>query len=55
MSMSKQNSLHVSYTGAVAPPIKKSAEEFKAKRGTEFEFTIGKAESHRRNSRNQRK
>jgi len=42
--MSKQNVLHVFASGAVAPPIKKSAEEYKAKSGTEFEFTVGKAE-----------
>jgi len=43
--MSKQNNLHVFSAGAVAPPIKKCAEEFKAEFGTEFEFTVGKAES----------
>ena len=43
--MSKQNNLHVFSAGAVAPPIKKSAEEFKAKFGTEFEFTVDKAEN----------
>jgi len=43
--MSKQNHLHVFSAGAVAPPIKKCAEEFKAKYGTEFEFTVGKAEN----------
>jgi accessory colonization factor AcfC len=43
--MSKQNNLHVFSAGAVAPPIKKCAEEFKAKFGTEFEFTVGKAEN----------
>jgi len=43
--MSKQNHLHVFSAGAVAPPVKKCAEEFKAKYGTEFEFTIGKAEN----------
>ena len=42
--MPKQNNLHVFSAGAVAPPIKKCAEEFKAKFGTEFEFTVGKAE-----------
>jgi molybdate transport system substrate-binding protein len=42
--MSKQNNLHVFSAGAVAPPIKKCAEEFKAKFGTEFEFTVGIAE-----------
>jgi len=36
--------LHVYSSGAVAPPIKKCAEEFKAKFRTEFEFTVGKAE-----------
>jgi molybdate transport system substrate-binding protein len=43
--MSEQNKLHVFSAGAVAPPIKKCAEEFKAKFGTEFEFTVGKAEN----------
>jgi len=43
--MSKQNNLHVFSAGAVAPPIKKCAEEFKAKFGTKFEFTVGKAEN----------
>jgi molybdate transport system substrate-binding protein len=43
--MSKQNSLHVFSAGAVAPPIKKCAEKFKARFGTEFEFTVGKAEN----------
>ena len=43
--MSKQNSLHVFSAGAVAPPIKKCAKEFKAKSGTEFKFTVGKAEN----------
>jgi molybdate transport system substrate-binding protein len=42
--MSKQNALHVFSSGAVAPPIKKCAKEFKAKFGTGFEFTVGKAE-----------
>jgi accessory colonization factor AcfC len=42
--MPEQNKLHVFSAGAVAPPIKKCAEEFKAKFGTEFEFTINKAE-----------
>ncbi len=37
--------LHVYSSGAVAPPIKKSAEEFKAEFETEFEFTVGKAEN----------
>jgi molybdate transport system substrate-binding protein len=43
--MSKQNHLHVFSAGAVASPIKKCSEEFKAKFGTEFEFTVGKAEN----------
>jgi accessory colonization factor AcfC len=43
-NMSIQNHLHVFSAGAVAPPIKKCADEFKAKFGTEFEFTVGKAE-----------
>jgi molybdate transport system substrate-binding protein len=42
--MTEQNKLHVFSAGAVAPPIKKCAEEFKAKLGTEFEFTVNKAE-----------
>ncbi len=37
--------LHVYSSGAVAPPIKKCAEEFKDRIGTEFEFTVGKAEN----------
>jgi molybdate transport system substrate-binding protein len=45
MNMSKQNNLHVYSAGAVAPPIKKCAEEFAAKFGTKFEFTVGKAEN----------
>jgi molybdate transport system substrate-binding protein len=44
-NMSKQNHLHVFSAGAVAPPIKKCAEEFKSKSGTKFEFTVGKAEN----------
>jgi molybdate transport system substrate-binding protein len=43
-NMSKQNNLHVFSAGAVAPPIKKCAKEFKAKSGTEFDFTLNKAE-----------
>jgi len=43
--MPKQNNLHVFSAGAVAPPIKKCAEEFQAKFGTKFEFTVGKAEN----------
>jgi len=43
--MSKQNHLHVFSAGAVAPPTKKCAEGFKAKFGTKFEFTVGKAEN----------
>ena len=38
------SSLHIFSAGAVAPPIKKCALRFKAKFGTKFEFTIGKAE-----------
>lgn len=41
--MSKQT-LHVFSAGAVATPIKKCAEEFKSKYGTEFQFTVNKAE-----------
>ena len=44
--MSKQNNLHIFSAGAVATPIKKCAEEFKAKFGAEFMFTVGKAEDH---------
>jgi accessory colonization factor AcfC len=44
VEMSEQNKLHVFSAGAVATPIKKCAEEFKAKYGTEFEFTVNKAE-----------
>ena len=36
--------LHVYSSGAVAPPVKKVAEEFTAKHGVDFEFTVGKAE-----------
>jgi len=36
--------LHVYSSGAVAPPVKKCAEEFTAKYGIDFEFTVGKAE-----------
>jgi len=43
--MPKREVLHVFSSGAVAPPIKKCAEKFKAKFGTEFEFTVGKAEN----------
>jgi accessory colonization factor AcfC len=42
--MSEQNKLHIFSAGAVATPIKKCAEEFKAKFGTKFEFTVNKAE-----------
>jgi len=42
--MSKQNTLHIFSAGAVAPPIKECAEQFEAKSGTKFEFTVGKAE-----------
>jgi accessory colonization factor AcfC len=41
--MSKQT-LHVFSAGAVAPPIKKCAEAFKSESGTEFTFTVNKAE-----------
>jgi accessory colonization factor AcfC len=41
--MPKQT-LHVFSAGAVAPPIKKCAEKFKAILGTEFNFTVNKAE-----------
>jgi molybdate transport system substrate-binding protein len=42
--MSKQNSLRVFSSGAVAPPVKGCAEKFKAKHGTKFQFRIGKGE-----------
>ncbi len=42
--MLNKKSLHVYSSGAVAPPVKKCAEEFKAKYGIDFEFTVGKAE-----------
>ncbi len=42
--MSNENVLHVYSSGAVAPPAKKCAEEFTAEFGTEFNFTVGKAE-----------
>ncbi|MDH5460209.1 MAG: substrate-binding domain-containing protein [Candidatus Bathyarchaeota archaeon] len=42
--MPNKEVLHVYSSGAVAPPIKKCAGEFKAKFGTEFRFTVGKAE-----------
>ncbi|MFB0522203.1 MAG: substrate-binding domain-containing protein [Candidatus Bathyarchaeia archaeon] len=45
LHMPNKEVLHVYSSGAVAPPIKKCAEEFKAKLGIEFEFTVGKAES----------
>jgi accessory colonization factor AcfC len=43
--MQSREVLHVYSSGAVAPPIKKCAEEFKTKFGTDFEFTVGKAEN----------
>ena len=43
--MQNKEVLHVYSSGAVAPPIKKCGEEFRAKFGTEFEFTVGKAET----------
>ena len=43
--MQNKEVLHAYSSGAVAPPIKKCAEEFKARFGIEFEFTVGKAES----------
>lgn len=36
--------LRVYSSGAVAPPVKKCAEEFTAKYGVDFNFTVGKAE-----------
>lgn len=41
----KKEILHVYSSGAVAQPIKKCAEEFKAEYGTQFKFTVGKAEN----------
>jgi len=43
--MSYKKTLHVYSSGAVAPPVKKCAIEFTAKLGTNFEFTVGKAEN----------
>ncbi|MDH5374841.1 MAG: substrate-binding domain-containing protein [Candidatus Bathyarchaeota archaeon] len=43
--MSNKEVLHVYSSGAVAPPIKRCAEKFKARFGTEFKFTVGKAEN----------
>jgi len=43
--MSNTEVLQVYSSGAVAPPIKKCAEEFKTEFGTEFKFTVGKAEN----------
>ncbi|MCJ7614877.1 substrate-binding domain-containing protein [Candidatus Bathyarchaeota archaeon] len=43
--MVKKEVLHVYSSGAVAPPVKKCAEEFTAKHGTDFEFTVGTAET----------
>ena len=43
--MPNKEVLHVYSSGAVAPPIKKCAEGFEARFGTEFKFTVGKAES----------
>jgi accessory colonization factor AcfC len=42
--MPDKESLHIFSAGAVAPPIKKCAEKYKAKFGTEFQFRVGKAE-----------
>ncbi len=42
--MSYEKVLHVYSSGAVAPPIKKCAKEFTTRNGTDFEFTVGKAE-----------
>ena len=42
--MPKQNNLYIFSAGAVAPPIKKCAQGFRTKFGTEFEFNVGKAE-----------
>ena len=43
--MSYKKTLHVYSSGAVAPPVKKCAKEFTAKLGTNFKFTVGKAEN----------
>ena len=42
--LSKQNRLQIFSAGAVARPIKKCADEFTAKFGTEFNFNVNKAE-----------
>jgi molybdate transport system substrate-binding protein len=42
--MPNSDVLHVYSSGAVAPPIKKCAEEFRTEFKTGFEFTVGKAE-----------
>ena len=42
--MSGGSVLHVYSSGGVAPPAKKCAQEFTSKSGTEFEFSVGKAE-----------
>ncbi|MFB0563814.1 MAG: substrate-binding domain-containing protein [Candidatus Lokiarchaeia archaeon] len=39
-----ESSLQVYASGGVAPPIKRAAEVFEEKYGTNFDFTIGKAE-----------
>jgi len=44
-NMSKQKGLHVFSAGAVVAPIKKCANKFKAEFGTEFRFTVDKAEN----------
>ncbi|MDH5688085.1 MAG: substrate-binding domain-containing protein [Candidatus Bathyarchaeota archaeon] len=44
-SMPRRKTLHVYSSGAVAPPVKKCAEEFKARFEGQFEFTVGKAEN----------
>ena len=43
-NMSGESVLHVYTSGGVAPPAKKCAQEFTSKSGTEFEFSVGKAE-----------
>lgn len=44
IQMSDVGGLHVYASGAVAPPIKRAAEEFQSRYGTKFDFTVGKAE-----------
>ncbi|MFB0514143.1 MAG: substrate-binding domain-containing protein, partial [Candidatus Bathyarchaeia archaeon] len=45
LDMQYKEVLHVYSSGAVAPPIKTCAEQFKAEFEGEFRFTVGKAEN----------